>query len=496
MVLPPGLAPIYGTVDLRVIEDRSRALPLMERAGLAAAEAARAIAGDRGGKVLVLAGPGNNGGDALVVARWLRQWFYDTTVVLRADPAKLTQDAAAAHRAFVAAGGTTLADLPALWRGALIVDGLFGIGLKRALSADYAALVEAVNATAVPILALDVPSGLDADSGVAIKPTIRAAATATFIALKPGLLTGDGVDCCGALSVHTLGLDVETIVPAQGRRLRWGALAAALPDVLRRRRNNVHKGTFGTIAIVGGAAGMVGAPLLAGRAALHAGAGKVWVGFAAPDFPAVDWGQPELMLRGAEHVLGAGIAALVCGPGLGTDECARALVARALAESAPLVLDADALNLIAVDGSLAGAVATRALPTLATPHPAEAARLLATSAAAVQADRLGAAKALATKLNASVVVKGAGSVLAHPDGSFDINASGNPGLSTAGTGDVLSGFAGAFLAQGIGAKTALRLAVCLHGAAADACVAAGRGPLGLTAAELLPAARSLLNSSR
>ncbi len=184
------------------------------------------------------------------------------------------------------------------------------------------------------------------------------------------------------------------------------------------------------------------------------------------------------------------------GRGWGRAMQATALVARALALSAPLVLDADALNLIAADRSLAGAVATRTSPTLATPHPAEAARLLAASTADVQADRLGAAQALATKLNASVVVKGAGSVLAHADGSFDVNATGNPGLSTAGTGDVLSGFAGAFLAQGIDAKTALRLAVCLHGAAADACVAAGRGPLGLTAAELLPAARSLLNAAR
>jgi hydroxyethylthiazole kinase-like uncharacterized protein yjeF len=220
------------------------------------------------------------------------------------------------------------------------------------------------------------------------------------------------------------------------------------------------------------------------------------VGFAAPDFPAVDWGQPELMLHPALRVVGGGIDALVCGPGLGTGDPATSLVARALAQSAPLVLDADALNLIAADRSLAGAVATRTSPTLATPHPAEAARLLATSTADVQADRLGAAQALATRLNASVVVKGAGSVLAHADGSFDVNATGNPGLSTAGTGDVLSGFAGAFLAQGIEAKTALRLAVCLHGAAADACVAAGRGPLGLTAAELLPAARSLLNAAR
>ncbi len=282
----------------------------------------------------------------------------------------------------------------------------------------------------------------------------------------------------------------------RGHRLTWSALAGDLPDVLRRRARNVHKGSFGTLGIVGGADGMVGAPLLAGRAALHAGAGKVWVGFAAVQRPAVDWGQPELMLRDAENVVGAGADALVCGPGLATGEAAARLVARAVAGSAPLVLDADALNLVAANPALAAAVAGRTAPTLATPHPAEAARLLGTTTGGVQANRLAAALTLATTLNAAVVLKGAGSVLAYADGSFDINASGNQGLASAGTGDVLAGFAGAFLAQGLDARTALRYAVCLHGAAADACVAAARGPLGLTAAELAPAARALLNAAR
>jgi hydroxyethylthiazole kinase-like uncharacterized protein yjeF len=493
MAFQPVLAPIYRTAELRIIEEAARDLPLMERAGLAAAEVARALVGDRGAAVLVLAGPGNNGGDALVVARWLRAWFFDVTVVLRSDPAKLPPDAAAAYREFVAVGGTTVERIPAPWIGALIVDGLFGIGLARPLSADYAALVDWANASRTPILALDVPSGLSAETGAAFRPVIHAHATATFLGLKPGLLTADGVDVSGTVSVHDLGVDPAP-APARGFRLDWDALASALPDVLRRRERNVHKGTFGTLAIVGGARGMTGAPLLAGRAALHAGTGKVWVGFADADHPPVDWGQPELMLRTAEDVLGAD--AIVCGPGLGTADAARALVARATAQEVPLALDADALNLIAEDASLAAAVAARRAPTLVTPHPAEAARLLEASTRDVQADRLRAAHAIAGKLNASVVIKGAGSVLAHPDGTFDINTSGNPGLSTAGTGDVLSGLVGAFLAQGIEPKPALRLAVCLHGAAADACVASGRGPLGLNATELLPAARALLNAVR
>jgi hydroxyethylthiazole kinase-like uncharacterized protein yjeF len=430
-----------------------------------------------------------------VVARWLRQWFFDVTTVFRGDPGKLPPDAAAAHRAFVAAGGSVAADLEPGWRGELIVDGLFGIGLARPLGAAYAAIVERANASGVPILALDIPSGLDADTGTVAGPAIRAIATATFIALKPGLLTGDGVDRCGRISVHDLGLDPEAIAPARGHRLDWPALADTLPDVLRRRSRDVHKGTFGTLGIVGGADGMVGAPLLAGRAALHAGAGKVWIGFIAAGRPAVDWGQPELMLRDAVDVLAAGPDALAVGPGLGTHAPAAELLARALAAPVPLVLDADALNLVAQDASLAAAVRARQAATLATPHPAEAARLLATTTTAVQSDRLGATLALADRLNAAVVVKGAGSILAFPDGTWDINASGNPGLASAGSGDVLTGLAGALLAQGLDAKSALRLAVCLHGAAADACVAAGRGPLGLTAAELAPAARELLNAA-
>jgi ADP-dependent NAD(P)H-hydrate dehydratase / NAD(P)H-hydrate epimerase len=494
MTKPPALAPVYRSTELRAIEASARALPLMERAGLAAAELARTMVGERGGAILVLAGPGNNGGDAFVVARWLRQWFFLPTVVFRGDVEKLPADAAAARRAYVDAGGTTVRAIPADWRGALIVDGLFGIGLARPLAADYAAMVSLANASGVPILALDAPSGIDADTGVARGAAIRATATATFIARKPGLLTGDGVDLCGAVSVHDLGIELDA-ANAVGHYLEWPVLAANLPDKLRRRARNAHKGTFGTLGIVGGAAGMHGAPLLAGRAALHTGVGKVWIGFVAGDHPPVDWAQPELMLRTADRVIGAGADALVCGPGLGTDRAATAILKRAIAETVPLVLDADALNLIAAHPPLTRTVAKRSSPTVATPHPAEAARLIGRSVSEIQADRAATAQALAALLGASVVLKGAGSVLAHPDGTWDINASGNPGLASAGTGDALAGFAGAFLAQGIDAKTSLRLAVCLHGAAADACVAAGRGPVGLTASELAPAARDLLNAA-
>jgi len=484
------LAPIYRIAELRALEGQHAGADLMERAGRAAADVARAMAGERGGRVVVLAGPGNNGGDAFVVARWLRTWFFEVSVVFPGSPAALPPDAAAAHRAFADAGGTTIME-PEGAPPLLIIDGLFGIGLTRPLTDGYARLVEWANASSAPILALDVPTGLHAETGVAMPPTIRAAATATFIGLKAGLLTADGPDHCGTLTVHALGIDGNSVVV--GRRLDWSVLSRRLPDVLCRRKRNVNKGTFGTLGILGGTEGMGGALILAGRTALRTGAGKVWLGFLMADPPKLDTGMPELMLRHAGVVLDAQPDALVVGPGLGTSDAARSLLARALAQPIPVALDADALNLIARDPSLRVAARARNAPTLATPHPAEAARLLGVETQAIQQDRLQAAEQLVQQLAANVVVKGAGSVLAHPDGSWDINASGGPALATAGSGDILGGLLGALLAQGIDSKLALRYAVCLHGATADALVAKGIGPLGLTASELPDAARALLN---
>jgi ADP-dependent NAD(P)H-hydrate dehydratase / NAD(P)H-hydrate epimerase len=485
--------PIGRVADVRAIERAAVGAALMERAGLAAAGVAREELAGRVPRVLILAGPGNNGGDALVVARWLKHWFFDVAVAFHGDAEKLSADAAAAHKAWRDAGGAVGSDWPEGGDLGLIIDGLFGIGLTRPVGGVAAQWIERANGSGVPILALDIPSGLNADTGVAYRPTIRARATATFIALKPGLLTGDGPDCCGLIGVHALGLDAAA--GTSGRRLTWPSLAARLPRPLRRAQRNVHKGSFGTLGIVGGNDGMVGAALLAAHAALHLGAGKIWVGLAASEPPLVDFAHPELMLRRAQDVLEAAPTALVVGPGIGADARARELLAHALQLSLPLVLDADALNLIAADAQLARLVAARDQATALTPHPAEAARLLGTTTAAVQEDRLAAALALGAKFRAGVVLKGAGSVLAFADGAWAINSSGNPGLASGGTGDVLAGMLGAFFAQGLGLREALEFAVCLHGAAADALVAAGVGPLGLAASELAPAARRLLNAA-
>ena len=464
----------------------------MERAGAAAAEVVARLCGDRGRPIVMLAGPGNNGGDAFVAARLLRSTYHDVHVVFAGDPQRMPKDAAAALQAFADAGGKTLAAPPAT-RPGLVVDGLLGIGLARPPEGRYAELVDWANGSGARIVALDIPTGLDAATGQAHAPAIRAFATTTFIALKPGLLTLDGPDQCGEVSVHDLGL--VTNGAARGHRLDWSALAATLPPVLARRARNVNKGTFGTLGILGGSEGMSGALILAGRAAMRTGAGKVWLGFLMADPPKLDTGMPELMLRHAGAVLDAQPDALVVGPGLGTSDAARTLLMRALALQIPLALDADALNLIARDPVLLAATHARGAPTLATPHPGEAARVLGVDIDGVQNDRMSAARELAQRLAANVVLKGAGSVLAHPDGTWDINASGGPALATAGSGDVLCGLLGALLAQQIDARTALRYAVCLHGAAADALVASGCGPLGVTASELPDAMRSLLNAA-
>jgi hydroxyethylthiazole kinase-like uncharacterized protein yjeF len=437
---------------------------LMERAGTAAAELAATLAGDRAKDVLVLAGPGNNGGDARIVAERLKEKFFRVDVVSAGDP---------------------IAQKP--W--ALVVDGLFGIGLARDITGPHAALVEYANRQRCPVLALDIPSGLHSDSGRVLGCAVRATHTLTFIALKPGLLTLDGPDHCGQIRVETLGLDANRLVPATA----WVAEPQLFGELLKPRPRNFHKGMAGSAAILGGAEGMTGAALLAGRAALKMGAGRVYVGLLDEDL-SIDLEHPELMLRHPDDALGQDLDALVVGPGLGQGERAETLVGAALASDLPCVLDADGLNLLAENPELRHACARRTAETLLTPHPAEAARLLALKTADVQADRVKAAKILSENLKAHVVLKGAGSVLAARDGHWFINASGNPGMASAGMGDVLAGILGALLAQRYSGESALVLGVHLHGAAADALARDGVGPVGLTAGEVIDAARRQWNA--
>lgn len=492
---PAALAPVYTVDEIRRIEQSAReAAPapnLMERAGLAAAEVARELLSDRGRDVLVLAGPGNNGGDAFEAATHLRQWFHRVTVLFAGTEDKLAADARAALAKWRAAGGEWIDDLPRDARFDLVIDGLFGIGLARPVAGRHAELIEAVNELRTPVLALDVPSGLNADTGTIMGCAIHATRTLTFIARKPGLLTLDGPDCCGELLLATLGIDVEPLQAAK-IRLTDRTVLARLP--LRRRRN-LHKGDAGSVAIVGGADGMIGAALLAGRAALKCGAGKVHLGLLAAAPPTVDGMQPELMFRAPEALLGDNaqekIDVLAPGPGMGRAAKALALLARALAADCAMVLDADGLTLAASTPALRAALASRKAPTILTPHPGEAARLLACDTATIQRDRLAAARRLAAEFSCLVVLKGNGSICAAPDGRAWINGSGNPGMAAAGMGDTLTGMIASFLAQGAAPEAALVASVWLHGAAGDS-LAAANGPLGITAGEIPDAARRLL----
>ena len=455
--------PVYLAQDIRRIEQANANVPLMERAGAAAAELAVSLLSDKGKDVLILAGPGNNGGDAKVVARLLKERFFRISLA------------------------STTGEIPKDIRWNLVVDGLFGIGLSRPVEGEHAKLVEYANAQSCPVLALDIPSGLNSDTGQVLGRAVRATHTITFIGLKPGLLTLDGPDYCGQVTVA--GLSLETTEKAGG----WIAEPSLFANVLKPRPMNFHKGTSGSVAVIGGASGMVGAALLAGRAALKLGAGRVYVGM-LDDHHSHDPNSPELMLRHPDDALGLDLDAIVVGPGLGQGERAETLLGAVVASDIPCVLDADALNLIAGNEDLRKACARRTADTLLTPHPAEAARLLAQTTADVQADRLKAAKNLSQNLNAHVVLKGNGSILVARDGHWFINTSGNPGMASAGMGDVLAGILGALLAQKYSGETALALGTHLHGCAADECVRSGKGPVGLTAGELIKPARRLWNS--
>lgn len=492
----PHRTPVYLASDIRRIEtlaaEAAEAPPLMERAGLAAAELARELVIDSSKPVLVVAGPGNNGGDAFVIARHLKRWWFDVRVCYAGDESKLSSDAADALRAWRNAGGTTQAELPEQRQWALVVDGLFGIGLQRDISGRHASLIAGMNASGSPILAVDVPSGLESDTGRVLGCAVRATHTITFLGLKPGLLTLDGLDHRGELHLAGLGIDASALLAPRGSITGREIIDVVLP----RRELNTHKGTYGSVGIVGGARGMTGAALLAGRAALKLGAGRVYVGLLGDDAPAVDLVQVELMLRAASDIYTLdAVNCIAIGPGLSQSAEARAVLARALDFNGPIVVDADALNLVASDERLRQAVRGRRAATLMTPHPAEAARLLDCATGDVQRDRVSAACRLALELNAGVVLKGAGSVCAWPDETWAVNTSGNPGMASAGMGDVLSGIIAALLAQGADARLALQAGVYLHGEAADALVAEGTGPVGLAASELIDAARRLLNGS-
>ncbi|MTW12705.1 NAD(P)H-hydrate dehydratase [Pseudoduganella eburnea] len=499
------MTPLFTVAEIRTIEHAAaQRLPegaLMQRAGQAGANEALDLLPftTSRARVLVLAGPGNNGGDALETAAHLAHAGAQVTILhFPPTSAPAAERDAALHRAVNSPARlmtlASAADGQAAMQGTdwtLVVDGLFGIGLARAITGEFAVLVATVNQLRCQVIALDVPSGLDADTGAIVGgdagTALRATHTVTFIGDKPGLHTAEGRDHAGLVIPSSLDIDRDLFPPARAK-LNDVALFA---HCARRRRHSSHKGSNGSVAVVGGARGMAGAPILAARTALNAGAGRVYACFVG-DPPAFDAAQPELMCRSAQEY-DFNSAILVIGPGMGGSASGAEMLASALHSHSPVVLDADALNLVAGSGPLQTQLAQRSAPCILTPHPLEAARLLGMSADQVQADRPAAARRLASKLAATVVLKGSGTVIAARDGTIVINNTGNPALATAGAGDVLSGLCGALLAQGWPEWEAALAGAWLHGMAADVLVSEGAGPIGITASELIPAIRAAVN---
>lgn len=439
----------------------------------------------------IVCGAGNNAGDGYVLARLATAVGLSVRVLSIVPADRLKGDALQAYEDFTAAGGVAEAfEAAQPLAGEVIVDALLGTGLDRVVEGRFAEAIGAINAAHAPVLALDIPSGLHADTGLPLGVAVSANVTITFVGLKQGLYLGEGMDHCGWLAFAGLG------VPAQAhaeispplRRLDATCISAALPP----RRRSAHKGVHGSVLLVGGAPGMSGAIRLAAEAALRAGAGLVRVASHADSAAVVTAGRPEIMcysVAGGSDLapLVAQSDAIVLGPGLGRSDWARALWKASLAAGLPLVIDADGLN------ELADAPEKRDNWIL-TPHPGEAGRLLGTDSSTVQADRLTAVGDLAARYGGVAVLKGAGSLIAAAqEPCVSVCDRGNPGMASAGMGDVLSGVLGALLVQGASLRAAAEVGVYIHASAGDE--AGGSGERGLIAGDLMPFIRKWANPS-
>lgn len=442
LAVPAHDLPLFDAAATRTLEQRAAStLPahtLMRRAGEAVARLGLAIA-PHARRVRVHAGPGNNGGDGFEAAMHLRRAGRHVEIVIAGDPARLPADAAASLVRARDAGAIVLAAfVEPVDSDDLALDALLGLGASRAPDGALAASIDAINALPCAVLAIDLPSGLHADTGHPLGAAcVRAHHTLTLLTMKPGLFTGGGRDHAGQVWFDAIGCDAADASPAA-----W--LAGAEHAARTRRRHAQHKGSFGDVAVVAGAAGMSGAALLAARAAHAAGAGRVFVQLLDGSGTTLDPLRPELMFRAgwsASEPQRLASSTVACGCGGG--DAVVGELPRLLAHVARLVLDADALNAIAADTSLQSQLrgrGPRGLATVLTPHPLEAARLLACTTADVQGDRLAAARTLARLLACTVLLKGSGTVVASSQDTPWINPTGNAALATAGTGDVLAGW--------------------------------------------------------
>lgn len=481
--VPPELHSVerVRALDRAAIASGIPGATLMGRAGAAAWRVLQRT-WPTAARIAVVCGGGNNGGDGYVVARLARTAGVEVRLHALVAPDSLKGDAAAAAAAWRAAGGRTeMALADALTGADVIVDALLGTGFRGAPEGAFAQAIEAMNASGAPILALDVPSGLDADTGAAPGPAIVAAATATFVGVKRGLLTGAAAAHVGLLHFDGLGIPdavrAGTVVNAR----RLGAVRPSLPPLAA----DAHKGRRGRVLVIGGGPGMAGAVVLAGATALRAGAGVVTVATRPEHVAAVVAARPELLCHGIERPeqlrqLQAQADVVLVGPGIGRDAWALALFGTALDARLPLVVDADALALLAQEPERRDA-------WVLTPHPGEAGRLLGRSAAAVQRDRFAAQAELCSRYGGTVVLKGAGTLVGAADDDLAVCEAGGPWLATAGTGDVLAGIVAAFMAQGLIVPEAARLGVWIHAVAGDeAAAAGGRGVIAGDVIDALP----------
>ncbi|PYN97496.1 MAG: bifunctional ADP-dependent NAD(P)H-hydrate dehydratase/NAD(P)H-hydrate epimerase [Candidatus Rokuibacteriota bacterium] len=504
------MLPVFTAEEMRRLDRRAidtLGIPgatLMENAGQGAArEIARLLPrGGRGARVVIVCGKGGNGGDGFVVARRLKQsgarvavWLTTRSEDIGGDAgAKLTALRRTGLRPVVVEDEHHLAQ--ALGDADLVVDALLGTGARGAPSGVTAGVIEVINASGRRVVSLDIPSGLPADGGPPAGSAVNAEVTTTFAGLKRGLVTGAGLDWAGRAVVVGIGVpDAEVRRGVSTFLLEQADVARHLPP----RRHSAHKGTYGRLLIVAGSLGKTGAAALAARAAMRSGAGLVTVATATSQQPIVAALVLEAMTEPLPETSARSISlkardlldalaetrdAVAAGPGLGLDDDTQAL-AREFAHDLrrPLVLDADALTALAGHlDALRGAAAPRCL----TPHPGELARMLGQSLADVERDRIETARSFATAHGVHLVLKGAGTVIAEPNGDVYVNPTGNPGMASGGTGDVLTGIVGALLARGLEPGAAVQTGVYLHGAAGD--VAAGRvGEEALIASDVIAA---------
>lgn len=491
-------------------------------------------------RLLVVCGTGNNGGDGYLVAALAGMQGLHVRVLEPGAVERLKGDALSARQKALAQGIScapmSAGDIesPNLEVDTVIVDALLGIGMQGGLRPEYRDAINWINATGLPVVAVDIPSGLNSDTGVAADVVVRAVVTVCFIGLKQGLLTADGPDCTGEIVFHDLALPEMVLRSAPVRAVSATRIdVQSVARLLRPRRPSTHKGDCGHVLVVGGDVGYGGAALMAAEAAARAGAGTVSLLTRAAHVTAMLSRRPEIMVRAVEAPDGvdaemvvrmiARASVVVIGPGLGRSPWSSSLlrlVLQVAGQRIPLVVDADALNLLAekraqlselagsagVANAPAGTAGLRRQNWVLTPHPGEAARLLGWRNEQVKADRFAAVRLLQELWGGVCLLKGAGSLLCFEGSGFEesglegaahieLCTEGNPGMATGGMGDVLSGMIGAFIAQGLSLADSLRCGVCIHGASADLAAAAA-GERGLLATDLLQHIRQLINNSQ